>query len=75
MPSVFPLRLPRIGIPQSEARKEILQIHANKVRMADEVDLRVVADMTVGFSGAQLENLINEAALLTARKAKNQVKF
>ena len=64
-----------LDLPQRQARKEILQIHAREVRMADKVDLGVVADMTVGFSGAQLENLINEAALLAARKGKNQVEF
>jgi len=64
-----------LDLPQREARKDILQIHARKVRMDGEVDLGVVADMTVGFSGAQLENLINEAALLAARKGKNQVEF
>ena len=58
-----------------ETRKEILRIHARKVKMAAKVDLAIVADMTVGFSGAQLENLINEAALQAAREGKNQVEF
>ncbi|MEJ2726313.1 MAG: ATP-dependent zinc metalloprotease FtsH, partial [Deltaproteobacteria bacterium] len=64
-----------LDLPQREARKEILQIHARQVRMADHVDLGVMADMTVGFSGAQLENLINEAALLAARKNKTHVEL
>jgi cell division protease FtsH len=64
-----------LDLPQREARREILQIHARKVRMDDKVNLGVMADMTVGFSGAQLENLINEAALLAARRGKNQVEF
>lgn len=62
-----------LDLPQKNARKEILQIHSKKVPLADDVDFAVLADMTVGFSGADLENLVNEAALLAARKGKEKV--
>jgi cell division protease FtsH len=62
-----------LDLPQKKARKEILEIHAAKIRMSPDVDLENMADMTVGFSGADLENLVNEAALLAARKKKKQV--
>lgn len=62
-----------LDLPQKKARREILEIHAKKIRMADTVDLEKIAEMTVGFSGADLENLVNEAALLAARKKKTQV--
>lgn len=62
-----------LDLPQKKARKEILEVHARKVPLAPDVDLGVVADRTPGFSGADLMNLVNEAALLAARKGKKQV--
>jgi cell division protease FtsH len=62
-----------LELPQKKARREILAIHAKKVTLADDVDLNLIADRTVGFSGAELRNLVNEAALLAGRKGKNQV--
>jgi len=62
-----------LDLPQKKAREEILNIHARNVPLAPDVDFDNVADMTVGFSGADLENLVNEAALLAARKGKKQV--
>jgi len=59
--------------PDIKGRLKILQVHARKVQMADDVDLEVVARGTPGFSGADLANLINEAALLAARANKNRV--
>ncbi|MFT6435003.1 MAG: cell division protease FtsH [Candidatus Azotimanducaceae bacterium] len=57
-----------LELPQHSARGAILKVHARKVPLADDVDLKEVASMTVGFSGADLANLVNEAALLAARE-------
>jgi len=59
--------------PDVKGRKMILDVHARKVPLAPDVDLEVIAKGTPGFSGADLANLINEAALLAARADKNQV--
>lgn len=59
--------------PHKEARQKILQIHARHVPLTDEVDLKNIAARTVGFSGAELRNLVNEAALLAGRKQKKTV--
>lgn len=56
-----------IGKPDCKGREEILKIHAKNKPLADTVDLHTVARATVGFTGADLENLLNEAALLSAR--------
>jgi len=60
-----------VSLPDIRGREEILKIYAKKVLMADEVDLRVIARGTPGFSGADLRNLVNEAALGAARKNKS----
>ncbi len=62
-----------LDLPQREARRDILKVHARGVSMADDIDLGSIAAATVGFSGADLANLINEAALLAAREGKSQV--
>jgi len=62
-----------LDLPQKKARQEILNIHARHVPLTDDVDFEKMAEMTVGFSGADLQNLVNEAALLAARKRKTQV--
>jgi cell division protease FtsH len=59
--------------PDVRGREAILLIHARGVKTAPEVDLKVVAARTAGFAGADLANLVNEAALLAARKNKTQV--
>ena len=64
-----------LDLPQRKARKQILEIHARKVPLADDVNFETLANMTVGFSGADLENLVNEAALLAARKGKEKVEW
>jgi cell division protease FtsH len=56
--------------PDVRGREEILRIHARTVKMASNVDLRIVAQRTAGFAGADLANLVNEAALLAARRNK-----
>jgi cell division protease FtsH len=59
--------------PDVRGRLKILQVHARKVPLGKDVDLEVLAKGTPGFSGADLENLVNEAALLAARANKNEV--
>jgi cell division protease FtsH len=59
--------------PDVKGRTKILNVHARKVPLAPDVNMEVVAKGTPGFSGADLANLINEAALLAARANKNQV--
>ncbi len=62
-----------LELPQRAARRKILQIHSRTVPLADDVDLDDLAARTVGFSGADLENLVNEAALLAVRGDKEEV--
>ncbi len=62
-----------LELPQQTARRDILKVHTRKVPLADDVDLLEVARMTVGFSGADLANLVNEAALLAARESADAV--
>lgn len=57
-----------VSLPDVKARKAILEVHARNKKLADDVDLENIAKKTVGFSPADLENLLNEAALLTARE-------
>lgn len=62
-----------LDLPDLNGRKAILVIHAKGKPLADEVDLEVIAKQTPGFSGADIENLLNEAAILAARGNKNAV--
>ena len=59
--------------PDLKGREAILQIHAREVKLADSVDLKQIATRTPGFAGADLANLVNEAALLAARRHSTQV--
>ena len=59
-----------VGLPDIKGREEILKIHARNKPLAEDVDLAQVARGTPGFTGADLENLLNEAALLTGRQDK-----
>ncbi len=59
--------------PDVEGRAEILKIHARNKPLANDVDLQVLARRTPGFTGADLENLMNEAAILAARKNKKRI--
>ncbi len=59
-----------VGRPDIKGREEILKIHVRKKPIGDDVDLHEVARTTAGFSGADLENLMNEAAIMSARKNK-----
>jgi len=62
-----------VPLPDIRGRAKILQVHARKVPLGKDVDLQVIAKGTPGFSGADLENLVNEAALLAARANKDEV--
>ena len=57
-----------VGAPDVKAREQILEVHSRKKRLANDVDLRIIAKNTSGFVGADLENVLNEAALLAARR-------
>ena len=62
-----------VGAPDLKGREEILRVHTRKVPMADGVNLRSIARGTPGFSGAELANLVNEAALSAARGGRSEV--
>ncbi|MDH7492423.1 MAG: ATP-dependent zinc metalloprotease FtsH [Candidatus Saccharicenans sp.] len=62
-----------VPMPDVKGREEILNVHVRRVPLAEDVDLKVIARSTPGFSGADLANLINEAALLAARKGQDSV--
>ena len=62
-----------VSAPDVKAREEILEVHSRKKRLGDDVDLKVIAKNTAGFSGADLENVMNEASLLAARRNKEEI--
>ena len=62
-----------VALPEKKAREEILQVHARNKVLAKSVHLSNIAKRTVGFSGADLENLLNEAALLAVRREKSAI--
>ena len=62
-----------VGLPDIKGREEILKVHTRHKPLAPDVDLKTIARTTVGFSGADLENLVNEAALLAARRGKKAI--
>src|SRR6267143_1764686 len=66
-------RVVLVDRPEKKGRVQILQVHARKIRLAPDVDLEKVAALTPGFSGADLANLINEAALLATRRGADAV--
>jgi cell division protease FtsH len=66
-------RIIEIPYPDLLSRKQILEVHAKKVKLSPSVDLKKIAGGTPGFSGADLENLLNEAALLASKSEKTQV--
>ena len=62
-----------VGSPDVKAREQILEVHARKKKLSDDVDLKVIAKNTSGFAGADLENVLNEAALLAARRNYKEI--
>lgn len=62
-----------VGRPDVKGREAVLKVHARNKPIADDVDLKVIAQQTPGFSGADLENLLNEGALIAARRGKTEI--
>ena len=62
-----------VGAPDVKAREQILEVHSRKKKLAEDVDLKVIAKDTSGFAGADLENVLNEAALLAARRNLTEI--
>ena len=70
----FDLKL-AVGLPDKKGRERILGIHSKNKKLHSEVDLSVIANKTVGFSGAELETLLNEAALVAVGKDKKEIDY
>ena len=66
----FDLKL-AVGLPDKKGRERILEIHSKDKKLGEDIDLKAIANKTVGFSGAELEALLNEAALLAVGKDRN----
>ncbi len=62
-----------VSLPDVRAREQILEVQEKKKKLAEDVDLNIIAKNTAGFSGADLENVLNEAALLAARRNLKQI--
>ncbi len=62
-----------VGLPDVNGREAILKVHTRNKQLSEAVDLKIVARGTPGFTGADLENVVNEAALLTARKSAKRI--
>ncbi|WP_202976397.1 ATP-dependent zinc metalloprotease FtsH [Anaerophilus nitritogenes] len=62
-----------VGVPDIKGREEILKVHSRNKPLEDDVDLKVLAKRTPGFTPADIENLMNEAALLSARKDRKKI--
>jgi cell division protease FtsH len=62
-----------IDLPDLKDREEILKVHARKKPLGEKVDLKMIAERTAGFSGADLANILNEAAILAARNNKKEI--
>merc|ERR1719174_2530644 len=73
-PGRFDRRVP-VDLPDKEGRVEILKVHVRNKPLAEGVSLEQIADRTTGFSGAQLQNLMNEAAIYSARKDMEVITF
>merc|ERR1719261_834674 len=73
-PGRFDRRVP-VGLPDKDGRVEILKVHCRGKPLADGVDLDTIAARTTGFSGAQLQNLMNESAIYAARKGLEVITF
>lgn len=62
-----------INAPDVKGREQILEVHAKNKKLDKDVDLKVLAKRTPGFTGADLQNLLNESALLAARKGEDKI--
>ena len=66
-------RIINVPLPDKESRKKIIQVHSRNKKFEDYLDYDFLAEMSAGFSGAQIKNFINEAAILTAREGRNTI--
>merc|ERR1719437_66047 len=73
-PGRFDRRVP-VDLPDLDGRSEILKVHCKGKPLADAVDMKMVAKRTTGFSGASLANLMNEAAIVAARRDKTEISY
>ena len=73
-PGRFDRRVP-VGLPDKLGRFEILKVHARGKKLSKEVKLEEIASRTIGFSGASLKNLLNEAAIVSVRNGKNVIDY
>jgi cell division protease FtsH len=73
-PGRFDRRVP-VDLPDVQGRKEILAVHARDKPLESDVELGIIAKRTTGFSGASLENLMNEAAIVAARRGKTKIGY
>ncbi|MEJ2723437.1 MAG: ATP-dependent zinc metalloprotease FtsH [Deltaproteobacteria bacterium] len=64
-----------VPVPDIRGREEILKVHVKKTLLADDIDIPTLARGTPGFTGADLENMVNEAALMAARRGKDRVEM
>lgn len=64
-----------VPVPDVKGREEILRVHVKKTVLGDNVDMQILARGTPGFTGADLENMVNEAALMAARRGKDRVEM
>ena len=64
-----------VSAPDVKAIEQILEVHSRKKKIGEDVDLKVIAKNTAGFAGADLENVLNEAALLAARRNKKEIEM
>ena len=64
-----------VPIPDIKGREEIFKVHLRKKQISEDVDISILARGTPGFTGADIENMVNEAALIAARKGKNRVEM
>jgi cell division protease FtsH len=67
-------RIITVALPDKNSRKEILQVHARNKQLEENINIELVAELTSGFSGAQLKNLLNEAAIYAARNGSTIIK-
>ena len=67
-------RIVKVSLPDKNSRRDILAVHAKNKQFSENVNLDFVAELTTGFSGAQLKNLLNEAAIFTARRGETVIK-
>lgn len=64
-----------VDLPELKEREEIFKVHLRPLKLSDDVDIKILARQTPGFSGADIANVCNEAALIAARKSKNAVEM